>query len=340
MQHTISKKSFSTFCNLKVLLGIAATAVLIACSDSNQLAPVSDTAPSQDDRILNATGLMSDGSPVPQHTTSTITTSQELISDGWIGGMSIDSEGNILTADFGSRIWKVKPDGQTELFSGEFEEPSGNLMLDNGDMLQCEWSNNSIYRITPDGQRTLFSNANLHGPVAIIQRPQGDFIVANSKGKYLARIPEQGGDADIVLQHEQITQPNGLTIDPEGNIYIADIDSGHVFKWTPEGDVSSIAELPGRSNAHLVYVDGMIYVTKIWDHAVYIVNAKTGAYGIVSGNGMAGYDDGATGVATVEEPNGIALARDGRSILINTHRGRMARGAQARIILRRIEPVR
>jgi sugar lactone lactonase YvrE len=69
--------------------------------------------------------------------------------------------------------------------------------------------------------------------------------VANSRGKFLARVPKNGGDIEIVLRDEQITQPNGVTIDSSGNIYIADLDTGNVFKWKPAGQLTSLVELPG-----------------------------------------------------------------------------------------------
>ncbi len=308
-----------------------------ACSDSSTLPPVSKTRPSGDSSILKDKGLMSDGSPVPPHRTTTLSTSMELVSDGLIGGMTIAADGTIYTADLGSHIWKIAPDGTTEMFSTEFEDPSGNLALTNGDILQSEWTSNRIYRITPDGSRTLFSDKNLNGPVAIVQRPQGDFIVANSRGKFLARVPADGGDAEVVLQHNHMTQPNGLTIDPAGNIYIADLDSSVVMQWTPEGDLIGLVELPGRGNAHNVYVNGMLYVNKIWDHVIYRVDPVSGVYGIVSGNGRAGYEDGINGAASIEEPNAIAATADGKAIYFNTHRGAMGRNQNARVIIRKLE---
>ena len=166
--------------------------------------------------------------------------------------------------------------------------------------------------------------------------PDGDFIVANSRGKYLARVPKGGGDAEIILQDERVTQPNGVTVDTEGNVYIADLDSGHVFKLSPEGVLTSLVELPGRGNAHNVYANDMLYVTKIWDHVVYQVDLKTGAYGIISGTGTAGYDDGIVGVATIEEPNSIAFDPKTQALYFNTHRGRMGRNQQAHMVVRKL----
>ena len=311
--------------------------IFVACSPQQSvgLPPVEETRPSGDQRITEDIGNLSNGQPTPIHLTGTLETSVELTSDGLIGGMAIDQDGTIYAADLGSHIWKISPSGEAALFSDEFEDPSGNLVLGNGDILQSEWTNNRIYRISPDGSRTLFSEQNLNGPVGIVQRPSGDFIVANSRGKFLARVPAEGGDAEVILTDDRITQPNGVTIDPEGNVYIADLDSGNVFRWSVEGQVTSIVELPGRGNAHNVYANGYLYVTKIWDHAVYMVDPETGVYGLVSGNGRPGYADGVNGRSTVEEPNSIAVSPDGE-LLFNTHRGRMGRNQTAHMVIRKL----
>ena len=337
MKSLLSHPSKHGIKHFTVLSGLMVFLTISGCSGkSNELPAVTETRPSQDERVLNPEPLMSDGLPITPYITSTLTTSQTLISDGLIGGMTIDKYGNIYVADLGSHIWKIDPTGNTELFSSEFEDPSGNLALPDGSILQSEWTKNRIYKIAPDGSRTLFSEKNLNGPVAIVQRPDGDFIVANSRGKFLARVPQNGGDAEIVLRDERITQPNGVTIDSMANIYIADLDSGNVFKWTPKGELSSLVELPGRGNAHNTYYNGMLYVTKIWDHVIYQVNPMTGAYGIISGTGVAGYGDGMVGISTIEEPNSITVDPNKQALYFNTHRGRMGRSQTAHIVVRKL----
>ena len=83
------------------------------------------------------------------------------------------------------------------------------------------------------------------------------------------------------------------------------------------------------------FAGGALYVNKIWDHVIYRVDLETGAYGIVTGNGRAGYDDGPTGTATIEEPNGIATNAAQDVVYFNTHRGAMGDG-RGLVILRRL----
>lgn len=313
-------------------MGLALTA---GCEPEG-MAPVEDTRPSQDERILNAPTTMSDGSPIPMHHTETVATSIEMVSKGQIGGMSIDARGNIYNTNFRESVWRTAPSGETIELSSDFTSASGNFALENGDLLQADWTDNRIFRIRPDGTSTVFSGAGLDGPVGIVRRPDGDFIVANHRGGYLARVPREGGAAEEVLRHEDMPHPNGVTIDSEGSIYVSDLDGGTVFKWLPTGELVHLAELPGRGNAHGVIAGGALYVNKIWDHVIYRVDLDSGAYGIVSGTGNAGYDDGPTGIATIEEPNGIATNAAQDIVYFNTHRGTMGREFPGRVIMRRL----
>ena len=312
----------------------AALAVLTACG-TGELPPVEDTAPSEDPAILEAPSTMSDGTPIEPHMTETIATSTEMESFGAIGGASVDAAGNLYNTNFATKVWRTAPNGETVVLNGEFTSASGNFALAGDDLLQADFTENKIYRVTPDGSRSAFVEDGLDGPVGMVQRPSGDFIVANYRGQFLARVPAGGGTAEEVLRDERLTGPNGVTIDPAGNIYIADLKIGTVFKWTPEGALIELAQLPGKGNAHNVYAGGALYVNKIWDHVIYRVDLETGAYGVVSGNGRAGYDDGPTGTATIEEPNGIATNVAQDVVYFNTHRGTMGE-APGLVILRRL----
>ncbi len=304
-------------------VALAASVMLGACNAQPELAPVDATKPSEDARILNTSGMMSDGTMVPAHITKTIETSIEMVSTGAIGGVAVDADGNVYNTNFDANVWRTAPDGATVLLNDEFTAASGNYALDNGDLLQADWREHKIYRISPDGTRDIFAEGGLNGPVGIAQTPDGDFLVANYTGKYIARVPAQGGAAEKVLEDPNLQGPNGVTFDPDGNVYIADLEHGKVLKLTPEGALVVLTELPGKGNAHNVYANGALYVNKIWDHVIYRVELDTGAYGIVTGNGRPGYQDGPTGEATIEEPNGIAVNRAGDVIYFNTHRGLM-----------------
>ena len=215
-----------------VAAGVLLVAVVAAVAWQNlRLPPVSDTAPSEDARILQASATMSDGAAVLPHQTTTINTGETLVSYGAVGGMSADRFSNIFSTNFADSVWRIATDGTTTLLSDKFTAASGNYALANGDLLQSDYVENRIYRVKPNGSRTVFTDVGLDGPVGLVQRPSGDFIVANYRGGFLASVPADGGDATIVLDDERLGGANGVTIDADGNIYIADLKSPIVFRW-------------------------------------------------------------------------------------------------------------
>lgn len=318
---------------LKYPILLFVLAPLTACGQG--MPPVEATAPSDDPRILEAPTTMSDGSAILPHRTESFPTSIEMISDGAIGGMSIDAEGNIYNTNFATTVWRTAPNGETVILNDEFTSASGNLPLPNGDLLQADWTEHKIFRIRPDGTRDVFSEEGLEGPVGMVIGPTGNVLVANHRGDYIARVPIEGGPAEVVMTHPEMTQPNGVTMDFDGNVYVSDLGTGKIFKLTPEGETSVLVELPGEGTSHSIFAGGALYVNKIWDHVIYRVELDTGVFGIVTGNGRAGYDDGPVGVATIEEPNGIATNAAKDVVYFNTHRGEMM-GGEGRVIIRRL----
>lgn len=317
---------------------IAAMPILLITSGCGEagLPPVSDTRPSQDERILNAGNLMSDGSPLAPHITSTFMTSIEIKSTGLVGGTTIAQDGTIFTANFDSSVWRTLADGTTTLLTDAFSQASGNYALSDGSLLQCDYKENKIYRVQPDGSRNVFSEAGLDGPVGLTQLSTGDIIVANHRGKFLARVSANGGAATQYFAEVRLEQPNGVVAGTDDVIYISDLSRGDVFSLTSDLEFTVLATLPGRGNAHSAIANGGLYVNKIWDHVVYRVKLDSGAFGIVSGTGQAGYEDGSSGQASIEEPNGIAASADGNSVFVNTHRGTMGLGNPGVIVLREI----
>lgn len=52
----------------------------------------------------------------------------------------------------------------------------------------------------------------------------------------------------------------GPSFDKQGNLYFVDIPFGRIFRATPEGDVSQIAEYEGQPNGLKIHADGRIFI--------------------------------------------------------------------------------
>jgi pimeloyl-ACP methyl ester carboxylesterase len=130
--------------------------------------------------------------------------------------------------------------------------------------------------------------------------------------------------------------PNGITVGPDGALYVTSFNNGHVVRVDGTGRVTRFATVPGGRNAHIAFAAGAFWVTKIETHIIY----RLGLDGSVrrhAGTGTSGFDDGPVAQATLAHPNGIAAIPGGKALVVNTLEG-VWRGDEAtRIVLRRVE---
>ncbi|WCT12445.1 MBG domain-containing protein [Mucilaginibacter jinjuensis] len=141
-----------------------------------------------------------------------------------INGLAFDSWGNLFVVDAGSyRIRKITPDGTVSTFAGNsfgsgtdgslatatFYNPKGITIDDYDNIYVTDY--NAIRKITPAGVTTL------------------------AGGGY------QQGKIDGTGATATFYNPQGITCDMVGNLYVADVDNHLIRKITPQGVVSTIA---------------------------------------------------------------------------------------------------
>jgi len=145
-------------------------------------------------------------------------------------GIAFDSSGDLYIADFyASAIEKVTPSGTLSIFAGipgnsgyptpgpatsaQFERPNGIAVDPSGNVYVADESANVVVMITPTGTLS---------------------IVAGTAGQ--SGNPTPGPAASSLLN-----EPDGLSFDAAGNLYIADRGNSVVEKVTPTGTLSIFA---------------------------------------------------------------------------------------------------
>jgi DNA-binding beta-propeller fold protein YncE len=245
---------------------------------------------------------------------------------GGTGGMEVDAEGFVYSADFGSKlgagseggnlIMKIYPvTGKYEIFTNEMRGASGNAIGPSGDFFQSNIGANTISRITPDGKVSSFLKQQLQNPVGIIIDEDGILFVANCGGGRILEVTPDGGAAEL-CKSPLLKCPNGIALDEEHNLYVCNFSNGDVIKITPGGEASKFATLPGNNNGHVVYRDEMLYVVARSAHQIYKVSLE-GEIELFAGSGKRGNTDGSLLESTFSFPNDLAFSPDGSVLYVN-----------------------
>lgn len=187
------------------------------------------------------------------------------------------------------------PDGGIGYADGtnaRFYSPSGTAVDHDGNVYVADQKNEVIRKIAPNGDTSTFAGT-----------------------------PRISGRTDGAAAAASFDYPESLTMDSDGNLYVADNCNNTIRKITPTGDVSTFAGQPGATgstdgtgtNARfsgpkgiISDTDGTLYVTEALNHAVRKITS-TGVVSTLAGGSSAGSTDGTKSAAKFNYPAGIAI---------------------------------
>ncbi len=252
----------------------------------------------------------------------TVTTLTEPFSAS--GGVSVDTDGIIYVADFGTTlnnangtiVYKVTLDGEVTEFASGLTGASGNEFDSNGNLFQANIAISRISKITPDGTVSEFAASNIINPVGVTVDKFDNVYSTNCKapGDIIKTTP--AGSSTVFASNKLLDCPNGLTIDDDGNLYTANFSNGDIIKISQGGDVSKLATLPGEGNGHLIFGNERLYVVARRANQIYEVSLN-GDIRLLAGTGTTGNTDGDALETTWFIPNGIGISPSGTELFIN-----------------------
>ncbi len=230
------------------------------------------------------------------------------------GGLAIDATGNVYVGDQTNNvIRKITPAGVVSTFAGNgaaaflngngtsssFNSPAGIAIDGSGNLYIADRTNNMIRKITPVGVVTTFA---------------GDGSIGNTNGP--------GTSASF-------SNPTGVAVDANGNVFVTDQNNYLIRKITPAGVVTTLAGTGGQgSNNGLstsasfnkpfgLAVDqvGNVYVADEFNQLVREIT-PSGYVNTLAGTGVVGSADGVGTAVGFNYPAG--LVSDGQGNLYVT----------------------
>jgi sugar lactone lactonase YvrE len=226
----------------------------------------------------------------------------------------------LFVADSGNHIIrKIAPDGTVTTFAGaasvsgsgngpgrvaRFKSPSSIAADASGTLYVCDTENHTIRKIAPDGVVSTFAGS-----------------------------PGQPGTADGAGEAARFRFPQGVAVDSNGNIYVADTDNHAIRQITGNGIVTTLAGSPGVSGTNNgtgsaarfdqpfgVTVDGagVVYVVDSRNHTIRrIIGGTVSTF--AGATGVPGAADGAGSAARFTFPTGITSDGRGRLFVADTY---------------------
>lgn len=240
--------------------------------------------------------------------------------DPRVGG--VDAAGNIYVADTGNNaIRKISPAGVVSTLAGgvaegftdgsgpaaRFNSPSGLALDAQGNVYVADTSNNAIRKITPGGAVSTLAGSGAAGLVDGV-----------------------GGAANF-------NYPRGLTVDPAGNVYVADFYNFAIRKVSPAGAVQTLAgsgysgNLNGmgpaaafaRPSGVAVGLDGALYIADTANNLIRKITPEgfVSTYAGVRRGSAGGFKNGAIAEAEFSEPESLVIDAAGTIFVTDSGNG-------------------
>jgi NHL repeat len=230
-----------------------------------------------------------------------------------VAGIAIDGNGNVYVADSNNcTVRKITAAGVVTTFAGKagasnsadgtgsaarFTVPAGAAVDVSGNVYIADSWDNVIRKITPDGVVT---------------------TLAGSAGS--------SNFMDGIGSNARFHSPEGLAVDPAGNVYVADASNHAIRKITSGGVVTTLAGLGGVSghsdgtgiNARFntpfdVVVDnaGNVYVADSGNDLIRKITSDGVVTTLAGAPLLAGSDDGPASSARFDFPTGLTMDKSG-----------------------------
>jgi sugar lactone lactonase YvrE len=264
-------------------------------------------------------------------------------------GVSVDAAGNLYIADtIDGRIRKVDTNGMITTVAGSLNNPAGVTVDALGNLIIADSGDERVGEVNPSGMISsiagdgtngytgdggLATDASLNYPASATEDAAGNIFIADAGNNVVRKVTTNGmittaagngtnlyaGDGGPAT-NASLFFPQGVTVDPAGNLFIADSGNDVVRRVGTNGVITTVAgggTLTGNgivaTNSRLNYPAGValdalgnLFIADYGNNVVRRVNTNgiittVAGGGILSGNGIAATN------ASVNGPEGVAM---------------------------------
>ena len=174
--------------------------------------------------------------------------------DGWPNGLKIGSDGRILVADYRHGIMELDAGAGrmrpvlTARHSESFRGCNDLHIADNGDIYFTDQGQTGlhdptgrVYRLSPGGRLDCLIDTGI-SPNGLVLDPRGTVLfVAMTRDNAVWRLPlmKDGSVSKVgrFCSTFGASGPDGLTMDQAGRLFVAHASLGHVFVFSPNGEL-------------------------------------------------------------------------------------------------------
>lgn len=228
-------------------------------------------------------------------------------------------DGRIFTVDFQTgKLFKYDSAGNETEVADFVGGLIGGAVDAEGNYYVCEFAVGKIHKITPDNEVTEYATG-LNQPAGLLVDEENQLMYVAEYGADRISVIDMTAanpSSETLASGFPISGPDGLTFSPEGNIISANFDNNRVQTITPEGEVTTLAQVPGSANTGYIipYADG--YMTPgVNGHNLYTITYEGEVTKLCVPGGI-GYVDGPLADSKFSSPNGIAISPSADSILV------------------------
>ncbi len=161
----------------------------------------------------------------------------------------IDSRGNIFVMQELKGLWRISPDGRSELVYRPKEYIVGGLTIDKADNLYMTLDTGfQIHRYSPNGESSLFCKHPLVNMVTGLDIDKdGNLYGAAFGNNSIIKISADGKTVTTLYKGSPLNGPANVALDNDGNLIVANYGTapswkGSIVKITPCGEASVIGE--------------------------------------------------------------------------------------------------